>query len=96
MNRRDLSPNEGMLFVFPRAAHYSMWMKNTMIPLSVAFIDPDGVIINIEDMTALSLDEHAAQKPAKYALEMNENWFYRHGVKAGDMVRGLEQAGSVP
>lgn len=70
-----------------------MWMKNTLIPLSVAFIDRNGVIINIEEMAALSLDQHTAQKPAKYALEMNAGWFHSHDARAGDVVRGLGNAG---
>lgn len=93
MNRRELGQNVGMLFIFPQADRYSMWMKNTLIPLSVAFIDPNGVIINIEEMAALSLEPHSAQKPAAYALEMNANWFYSHGAKPGDTVQGLEHAG---
>jgi len=96
MNRRSLAENEGMLFVFPKADYYSMWMKNTLIPLSVAFIDQNGVIINIEEMTALSLDQHTAQKPAKYAVEMNAGWFYRHEAKTGDPVRGLDNADKTP
>jgi len=92
MYRRSLAENEGMLFVFPKANYYAMWMKNTLIPLSVAFIDQHGVIINIEEMTALSLDQHTAQKPAKFALEMNAGWFYRHKAKTGDPVRGLDDA----
>lgn len=93
MNRRSLARDEGMLFVFPQAAHYSMWMKDTPIHLDVAFIDKNGSIINIEKMQARSLDQHSAQKPAKYALEMNAGWFHGHGAKAGDSVQGLGGAG---
>ena len=89
MNRKDLAENEGMLFVFPKADHYSMWMKNTLIPLSVAFLDHNGIIINIEEMAALSFDQHTAQKPAQYALEMNAGWFVRHETQAGDRIQGL-------
>lgn len=96
MNRKNLAENEGMLFVFPKPDHYSMWMKNTLIPLSVAFIDHNGVIINIEEMTAHSLDQHTAQKPAQYALEMNAGWFRRHETKAGDRVQGLFTADKAP
>lgn len=96
MNRRSLAANDGMLFVFPKANYYSMWMKNTLIPLSVAFIDQNGIITNIEEMTALSLDQHTAQKPAKYALEMNAGWFYRHETKAGDPVLGLDDTDTPP
>lgn len=93
MNRRELARNEGMLFVFPGVAQHSMWMKNTLIPLDVAFIDDNGNIINIEKMAALSLDQHTAKKPARYALEMSAGWFYGHGARAGDAVQGLDQAG---
>jgi len=93
MNCRSMARDEGMLFVFPRAAHHSMWMKDTLIPLDVAFIDKNGNIINIEKMAALSLDQHTAQKLAKYALEMNAGWFHGHGAKAGDVVQGLGRAG---
>jgi uncharacterized membrane protein (UPF0127 family) len=96
MNRKSLGENEGMLFVFPREERHAMWMKNTLIPLGVAFIDTKGVIINIAEMVPLSLDQHAAQKPAKYALEMNAGWFQSHGIQAGDTVSGLAQAGKSP
>ena len=65
MNREHLAENEGMLFVFPKVDNCSMWMKNTVIPLSVAFIDRKGVVINIEEMMPLSLDRHSARKPVK-------------------------------
>lgn len=96
MNRKSLGENEGMLFVFPREGYHAMWMKNTLIPLGVAFIDANGVIVNIGEMAPLSLDQHAAQKPAKYALEMNAGWFREHGIKAGDTVSGLARAGKNP
>lgn len=93
MHWQKLGQNEGMLFVFPRAEHYSMWMKDTPIPLDVAFINQNGGIINIENMAANTLKTHTAQQPAKYALEMNAGWFHRHSAKAGDKVQGLSQAG---
>jgi len=89
MNRKSLGENEGMLFVFPREGYHAMWMKNTLIPLGVAFIDAKGVIVNIAEMAPLSLDQHEAKKPAQYALEMNAGWFLKHGIKAGDTVNGL-------
>lgn len=93
MNRGSLGKNEGMLFVFPREGHHAMWMKNTLIPLGVAFIDANGMIVNIAEMAPLTLNRHAAQKPALYALEMNAGWFREHGIKAGDTVSGLARAG---
>ena len=96
MNRESLADNEGMLFVFPREGYHAMWMKNTLIPLGVAFIDADGVIVDIAEMAPLSLDPHVPQKPAKYALEMNGGWFQVHAIKAGDRVSGLARAGESP
>ncbi len=77
--------------MFPKADNHAMWMKNTLIPLDVAFIDQNGVIINIEEMAPLSLDQHSAQKPAKYALEMNAGWFFRNEAKTGNHVQGLDE-----
>jgi len=93
MNQQKLGKNEGMLFVFPRVEYHSMWMKNTPIPLDVAFINQNGSIINIANMAAMSLTTHTAQQPAKYTLEMNAGWFHHHGAKAGDIVQGLSHAG---
>ncbi len=83
MYRRMLPENWGMLFVFPDAMPQSFWMKNTYLPLSIAFIDEHGVIVNIDDMKPLTTDPHPSLKPAKYALEMNQGWFARRGIKAG-------------
>lgn len=96
MNRKSLGENEGMLFVFPSEGYHAMWMKNTLIPLGVAFIDAQGAIVNIAEMAPLTLNQHAAQKPAQYALEMNAGWFQAHGIKAGDTVSGLARAGKNP
>jgi uncharacterized protein len=93
MFRRMLPENRGMLFVFPELARHSMWMANTYIPLSVAFIDAGGVIINIADMEPHTREPHSAARPARYALEMNRSWFAKRGIKAGDSISGLEQAG---
>jgi uncharacterized protein len=68
-----------------------MWMVDTYIPLSVAFIDSNGVIINIEDMSPLSVELHSARAPAKFALEMSRGWFNQYGVKAGDKLNGLSE-----
>jgi uncharacterized protein len=92
MHRRMLPENRGMLFVFPDVARHGMWMMNTYIPLSVAFLDADGVIINIEDMQPHSRETHSARRPAKYALETNQGWFRKRGVEPGAKVEGLEQA----
>ena len=89
MFRASLGRDDGMLFVFDDPGYYAMWMKNTLIPLSVAFIDGDGVILNILDMEPRTLDSHVAAGPARYAIETNRGWFQRHQVKPGDKVSGL-------
>jgi len=93
MYRRMLPEDRGMLFVFPDVALHGMWMMNTYLPLSVAFLDREGAIINIADMQPHTTDTHSAARPAKYALEMNQGWFRKRGIKAGDKVQGLEKAG---
>lgn len=92
MHRRMLPENRGMLFVFPESALHGMWMMNTYVPLSVAFIDDRGVIINIEDMQPQTQSSHVAARPAKYALEANLGWYRKRGIKPGDKVEGLQRA----
>ena len=93
MHRRMLPENRGMLFIFPEIAHHSMWMMNTYVPLSVAFLDREGTIINIEDMQPQTQNTHSARNPAKYALEMNLGWFSKRGIKPGTKIEGIEKAG---
>jgi uncharacterized protein len=89
---RDTMPEgHGMLFVYEAVDRHAMWMKNTLIPLSVAFIDRSGRIINIEDMQPRTEDSHSAHAPAAYALEVNQGWFRKRGIKKGDRVEGLER-----
>jgi uncharacterized membrane protein (UPF0127 family) len=92
MHRRMLPENRGMLFIFPEPALHAMWMVNTYVPLSVAFLDASGVIINIEDMTPHTQTPHGAARAAKYALEANRGWFKRRAIHAGARVEGLERA----
>lgn len=92
MHRRMLPESRGMVFVFEDTALHAMWMMNTYIPLSVAFLDERGVIINIENMKPHTQDTHPAAKPAKYALEVNLGWFGKHGIRPGAKVDGLERA----
>src|SRR5471032_1781588 len=92
MHRRMMPENRGMLFVFAYAQPQSFWMMNTYIPLSIAYIDEQGVIVNITDMKPLTTDPHPSTKPAKYALEMNQGWFAKRGIKAGVRVDGLNEA----
>jgi uncharacterized membrane protein (UPF0127 family) len=92
MHRKKLGANTGMLFVFPDVARHCMWMKNTFVPLSVAFIDERGVILNIADMQPQTEDSHCATAPARFALEMNQGWFAAKGVKPGAKISGIEKA----
>ena len=92
MHRKGLAPNAGMLFVFDAPSEHCMWMKNTYIPLSVAFIDADGTIINIADMQPHSEQTHCSARPALYALEMTRGWFAERGIKPGVKLGGLQPA----
>ena len=92
MHRRMMPENRGMLFVFPYTQPLSFWMMNTYLPLSIAFIDEQGVIVSIDDMKPLTTDPHPSARPARYALEMNQGWFAKRGIKAGAHVDGLKDA----
>jgi len=89
MFREKLGKNDGMLFIFDDPGYHSMWMMNTLIPLSVAFLDRDGVILNVEDMEPKTTDSHTAAGPALYALETNKGWFAERKLKPGDKVTGI-------
>ena len=89
MFRQRLAVNEGMVFRFPEPRQVCMWMKNTLLPLSVAFISGEGKIINIEDMKPQTLDAHCGKKPARYALEMSQGWFRERNIQPGTLVSGL-------
>src|SRR5258708_1033341 len=89
MFRKKLGRDDGMLFIFEEPAYHSMWMKNTLVPLSVAFLDADGRILNILDMEPETLDTHTAAGPAIYAIETNKGWFAAHRVKAADKPPAL-------
>lgn len=92
MFRKSMKDGDGMLFVFAEQAFHSMWMQNTYLPLSVAFIDHEGVILNIADMQPQTTNPHSAAGLAKYALEMNQGWFSRRGIKAGAKIDGIGKA----
>lgn len=92
MNRRTMGQNQGMLFVFPFPARHCMWMKNTLLPLSVAFLDEQGRIINIRDMQPQTENSHCADQEARFALEMNQGWFASRGLKAGLPLGGINRA----
>ena len=87
MYRKHMPTNEGMLFAFERSGIQCFWMKNTLLPLTAAFIDDDGRIVNLADMQPQTENNHCSAKPVRYVLEMNQGWFKQHGVKAGDVVR---------
>lgn len=89
MMREKMAANEGMVFVFEAPAGVCMWMKNTLLPLSVAFIDEGGKIINIEDMKPQTTESHCAKKLVRYALEMNQGWFKQKNIKPGSLIEGL-------
>lgn len=89
MHRFSLKPDHGMLFVFERSEPLSFWMKNTFIPLSIAFIGADGRIVNIEDMKPQTEDAHWSKGPALYALEMRKGWFAERGIGPGTVVKGI-------
>jgi len=92
MYRKSMAQNAGMLFIFDEPQVHCMWMKNTLIPLSVAFIDDRGAIVNIEDMQPQTEDSHCAAQPVRYALEMNRGWFKARGVKPGSRLGGIPGA----
>ena len=92
MHRRNMQPNEGMIFVFTQEERHCMWMRNTFLPLSVAFLDAEGRILNIEDMEPQTEDSHCAAAPARFALEMNKGWFAAKGIKPGQRIGGIEKS----
>lgn len=92
MHRQSMPPNHGMLFVFPEPGRHCMWMRNTLIPLSAAFIDSGGVVINLAEMQPQTLTNHCSNGPAKFVLEMNGGWFKSRGIGAGMKIAGIEKA----
>jgi uncharacterized membrane protein (UPF0127 family) len=88
MHRQEMPQHEGMLFVFEYAAQQCFWMKNTLLPLAVAFVADDGTIVNIDEMQPQTLNAHCSAKPVRYVLEMNKGWFSRKGIQAGAKLEG--------
>jgi uncharacterized membrane protein (UPF0127 family) len=86
MHRKSMPTNDGMIFVFEAPSVQCFWMRNTLLPLSIAFIDDDGSIVNIADMQPMDETSHCSKKAVRFALEMNQGWFARRGVKAGDKL----------
>jgi uncharacterized membrane protein (UPF0127 family) len=88
MMRTEMAVHEGMLFVFDDVSPRCFWMKNTLLPLSVAFIEDDGTVVNIADMKPRSEASHCSDKPVRFALEMNQGWFSKRGIQPGFKLKG--------
>jgi uncharacterized membrane protein (UPF0127 family) len=88
MFRKDMPQHEGMLFVFSEPRQQCFWMKNTLLPLTAAFVADDGTIVNLEDMKPQTTESHCSKKPVRFVLEMNQGWFAKKGVKAGARISG--------
>lgn len=88
MLRREMPQHEGMLFVFEQASMQCFWMKNTLLPLTAAFVSDDGIIVNTADMKPETTDSHCSAKPVRYVLEMNKGWFSKKGIKPGSKLSG--------
>lgn len=88
MFRQDMPANEGMLFIFEQAAVQCFWMKNTLLPLTAAFVADDGTVVNLADMKPQSLDSHCSEKPVRYVLEMHQGWFAKRGIQPGFKLMG--------
>ena len=88
MMRPSMEANDGMLFVFEQPGQQCFWMKNTLIPLSIAFLADDGSVVNVDEMASQTLDGHCSAKPVRFVLEMNQGWFAKRGIKPGFKVRG--------
>ena len=88
MFRKEMPQGEGMLFIFEEPTQQCFWMKNTLLPLTAAFVADDGTIVNLADMKPQTTDSHCSDKPVRYVLEMNQGWFAKKGIKAGSRLRG--------
>jgi uncharacterized membrane protein (UPF0127 family) len=89
MHRNYLPPDDGMLFVFENKGTHCFWMRNTKIPLAIAFLADDGKIVNIIEMKAMTEDNHCPSQPVRFALEMNQGWFAKKGLLAGNAINGI-------
>ena len=86
MHRKEMPAHEGMLFVFEQPATQCFWMKNTLLPLTAAFVADDGTIVNLADMKPQTEDSHCSAKPVRYVLEMNQGWFAKKCIKPGSKL----------
>ncbi len=88
MHRPEMPQHEGMLFVFEQPSQQCFWMKNTLLPLTAAFVADDGTIVNLVDMKPQTTNAHCSSKPVRYVLEMNQGWFAKRAIKAGYKLGG--------
>ena len=88
MFRREMAQHEGMLFIFDEATPQCFWMKNTPLPLTIAFLENDGTVVNLADMQPQALDSHCSAKPVRFVLEMHQGWFAKRGIKPGAKISG--------
>ena len=88
MHRRSMDAPHGMLFAFEQPATQCFWMKNTLLPLSIAFLADDGTVVNVADMQPQTTESHCSTQPVRYALEMNQGWFAKRGVRNGSKLTG--------
>ncbi len=89
MHRTEMPQHEGMLFVFEQPSTQCFWMKNTLLPLTAAFVADDGTIVNLADMKPQTTDSHCSSKPVRFVLEMHQGWFAKRGLKAGSRLSGV-------
>ena len=88
MFRQDMATHEGMVFVFEQPQKQCFWMKNTLLPLTAAFVDEDGTIVNLADMKPQSTESHCSVQPVRFVLEMNQGWFAKRNIKKGFKLKG--------
>ena len=88
MRRKDMPQHEGMIFIFEQASQQCFWMKNTLLPLTAAFVADDGTIVNLADMKPQTTESHCSTQPVRYVLEMNKGWFAKKGIKPGSRLGG--------
>ena len=89
MHRKEMPTHEGMLFVFEQAGRHCFWMRNTKLPLSIAFLADDGKIVNISDMEPETQNNHCPRSSVRYAIEMNQKWFAQRAIGPGTVIQGL-------
>lgn len=88
MYRKNMPQQEGMLFIFDEPSVQCFWMKNTLLPLTAAFVADDGTVVNLVDMKPQTTDSHCSEKPVRFVLEMNQGWFKSRAIKAGFRLTG--------